>query len=310
MSNIVIVDGNNLVYASNCAMRLHTSDDFPTQAIKGFFNSLRSYAKKFQPDKIFVVWDGGKSKARMELCPDYKANRDVEKTPQDQMVYEEFLMQIPLIKKAILDLGIYSCSGTGVEGDDLAGMLARMAEKLGKKAIICSSDKDFFQLVNDVISVYNIINRGKKERLTTLENMEELHGLPPEQWLEFKAMLGDKSDNILGVNGIGEVTGINIMKRFGSIDGLALDQASETPTKIGKREQRLLENANRELVERNIKMMDLHNPTGNFSTVKVVCQEPNFPSLREFFKEYELKSFYLEFNSWVSDFNSIRTVET
>ena len=300
---IFIVDGNNLAFSSNMVMRLHTKDDFPTQAIKGFFNSLQSYARLFNPTQIFVAWDGGKSKNRMEICPEYKANRAKEKTPQEQMDFEEFLIQIPEIQRGVFLLGAYNCRGWGIEGDDIIAVVAKMAVKSKKEAIIFSSDADFYQLINEYVSVYSINTLVKGERHTTLKNMETLRGLPPHQWLEYKALLGDKSDNIVGVNGVGEKTAMDFMKKFGNIQNFIDDQNSDSPTKVGARVKRILEN--KDLIERNIKMMDLNHPAGDLSGVKMLRRKTDPNALKAFFKKYELKSFYLNFPTWISHFNKI-----
>ncbi|MBI9085481.1 MAG: hypothetical protein JEZ11_17930 [Desulfobacterales bacterium] len=307
---IGIIDGNNLAFSSNMATRLHTADDFPTQAIKGFFVSLRSYMRKFQLAKIFVVWDGGKSKRRMVICPEYKANRAVEKTPPEAMAFEEFKMQVPLIKRGLFDLGATQCVGHLVEGDDIAALLAMAAENVDTEAIIFSSDADFLQLVSNKVSVYSVTSYGKQERHTHIGNMEKLKGLRPDQWLEYKAMLGDKSDNIAGVKGVGEKTAKTIMKTFGSLtDFKNVVEGTETcPVKLGKRELSVL--ANLELVQRNIEMMDLRRPAMEFSAVKMFRRGvPNFSALKCLFLEYELKSLYLDFEEWISDFNCMRTSE-
>lgn len=303
---IFIVDGNNLAFASNMITRLHTKDNFPTQAIKGFFNFLHCYARDFGPKKIFVVWDGGKSKRRLELCPEYKANRMKEKTPQEKMAWEEFQMQVPLIKKALFDLGVYNCIGGGVEGDDIAAMLALSAERAGEQAIIFSSDADFFQLVSPLVSVHSVLTK-KKERHVTIWNMEELCGLQPTQWLEYKALLGDKSDNISGVPGVGEKTAMQVLKTFGSIEAFVDDQNSDKPTAAGKREKAILDHLG--LIERNKKMMDLRNPTCTFASIKLLNKAPDYPALRAFFGKMEMSSFYLQFNSWISAFNTMRKME-
>jgi len=300
---IFIVDGNNLAFSSNMVMRLHTKDDFPTQAIKGFFNSLQSYAKLFCPTQIFVAWDGGKSKKRMKLCPEYKANRAKEKTQQEEMDFEEFLIQIPEIQRGVFLLGAYNCRGGGVEGDDIIAAIAKMAVKSKRNAIIFSSDADFYQLINEFISVYSVNSRVKGERHTTLANMAKIRGLQPHQWLEYKALLGDKSDNITGINGVGEKTALAFMKQFGTIQNFIDNQNSDSPTKVGTREKRILEN--KELIERNIKMMDLTNPAGDLTGVKMLRKKTNPNALKAYFKKYELKSFYLDFPTWISHFHKI-----
>lgn len=300
---IFIVDGNNLAFSSNMVCRLHTKDDFPTQAIKGFFNSLQSYAKLFNPTQIYVAWDGGKSKRRMELCPEYKANRAKEKTPQEEMDFEEFLIQVPEIQRGVFLLGAYNCRGGGVEGDDIIAAIAKMCVRSKKKAVIFSSDADFYQLINEYISVYSVNSRVKGERHTTLANMEETRGLSPHQWLEYKALLGDKSDNIVGINGIGEVTGQKFMKQFGSLQNFYDDQASDLPTKISKALGRILEN--KELVQRNIEMMDLTDPAGDLTGVKMLRKKTDPNELKAYFKKHELKSFYLDFPTWISHFHNI-----
>jgi DNA polymerase-1 len=297
---ILAIDGNNVAFVANAISRLSTKNGFPTQGLFGFLKSLHHFASRFKPEKIFVAWDGGRSKRRMEICPEYKENRK-EKTPEQEMMFEELKMQFPVIKEAVLHLGLTSIFGWGVEGDDLIALLARKTAEMGKDIVIVSSDKDFLQLVNPQVSVYSATSR--KVRHITHENMKEVYGLSPEQWLDFRALVGDSSDNIGGVKGVGEKTATDLLNAYGSLENFF--EGAPREKKLLKRHRAVLENA--ETIERNRRMMDLKTPAATFKGVSIERRGPDHSALRSMFLEYELKEFYLNFNGWVSAFNGGRS---
>ena len=300
---ILLVDGNNVLSVRNHGARLSTREGFPTQAIYGFFDSLRSYVKIFKPSKVFVVWDGGHSKRRKAIFPEYKANREEKtKTPQEEMLAEELKLQRPIIQEAVVPLGVTSVFGWGVEGDDLIALLVRAARKNGKPAVIVSNDKDFHQLIGPDVSIYKTVDA--KERHITNENMEAIYGLKPAQWLDYRAITGDASDNIGGVKGAGEKTARELLKEFGSIENFR--KAMEGIKKIPARRRYILENA--EIIERNKALMNLTDLEADFKGVKIEYTGPDWKALKAFFIKYEFKEMFLDFFEWVSPFQSLRTV--
>jgi len=214
---ILIVDGNNQAFVSNMSKSLSTGKGFPTQAIHGFFKALGLYNTTFQPKKFIVAWDGGNSDQRMELYPEYKAERkERKKDPMMEKKWEEFLQQAPVIKELLKNLGVIQLQGRGCEADDLIAVTAQSVAEQGQSVVIISSDKDFYQLISPFISIFSPMGTATNRHITN-ENMQEITGLRPDQWLEFRSMMGDKSDGIPGVNGIGEKTALGIMQKFGNV---------------------------------------------------------------------------------------------
>lgn len=303
---VLAVDGNNQMFASNSSTWLaRKSDGFATHAIIGFFRSLRYYTKEFVPDMIIVVWDGGKSKVRMELCPEYKANRIVkERTPEEQLVYNALVDQTPIVKGMLGHLGAYQFQGFGIEGDDLLALVAQTTAKRKDKCVIVSNDTDFLQLIGPNIDLFRTVSVGKKPRHITVKNMEETYGLKAEQWLDYKCLVGDSSDNIAGIPGIGEKTAKALLVEHGSIE--AFCKAAPSMKKISKRLQGLLEHP--EIIERNRKMMGLQDiPTEYFQSAKIIPPNVDDSALRECFREYEWKDPWVAFNDWISPFYQLQS---
>jgi len=301
---ILLIDGTNLAFVHNSLGGLSRKDGFPTQAITGFLKSLRVYVQTFQTEKVFIAWDGGKSKKRMALHPTYKENRALEKkTPEQKMNYDELIAQLPIIKQATLDLGLYTMEGPGIEGDDLIALMAKKCNQLGQHAIIISSDSDFHQLVTPYISVYSTRNQ-KGHRHVTHENFSEVHdGLTPENYLQFKALQGDSSDDIPGVKGVGEKTAKKLLVEFGSVENWrsAVATGTTTPSKML---QRIIDGWDQ--YELSKSMIDLHNPLADFATAKIYRQEPNWANVREIALQNEIHGIYVDFGSWVRPFKELR----
>ena len=299
---ILLIDGNNLAVVMNSIGSMSRKDGFPTQGIAGFLNTLRGYATQFDPKKIFVFWDGGKSKRRLELLPTYKQNRQYEKkTEAQKMSYQELLVQLPIIKQAVCDLGLFSISGKGVEADDLIATMARAAEQKKEKAIICSSDSDFHQLVSEYVSIYSTTTRSLRH--INLSNFSEAHaGLTPEQYLELKSLQGDTSDDIPGVKGIGEKTALKLLLEYGSVDGFrkAVEAKTIEPTKTL---QKIIDNWSD--FELSKKMIDLRDPLVTFTGVSIHKQDPDFSAVKAMALENGIAKIFTDFRMWVQPFKQI-----
>jgi DNA polymerase I len=256
---VLIIDGNNIAYIENCSKILSNKDGFPTQAIYGFFNKLRSWVDRFAPDRVFVAWDGGRSAKRMEIHPGYKASRKEKRTPQDELHLEDFKKQVPIIKEHVLNLGCWELFGEGCEADDLIGLMARTCTANSESAVICSTDKDFLQLVSPCVSVFRPING----QLVTTANMETDFGLRSSQWLDFRCIVGDDSDDIAGVKGAGEKTAKYVLKAYGSLNNFF----RLAPSKLPKRVSYILDFP--DIIERNRRLMDLYHPVSDLSSASL-----------------------------------------
>jgi len=300
---ILLIDGTNLAFVTNAIGSMARKDGFPTRAIAGTLKSLRSYVTHFQPSKIFVAWDGGKSKKRMALHPGYKASRKLEeKTPEQRMDFEELLLQLPIIKQAVADLGLFTMEGPGIEGDDLIALLAKTSARSSHQAVIISSDSDFHQLVTENISVYSTVSK-KTGRHVTYTNFAKIHnGLRPDQYLEFKALQGDKSDDIPGVKGIGEKTAAKLLNDFGTVDDwrLKVSMGEHKPTKT---QSKIIDQWPDYQMSKA--MIDLHSPLADFTTAELKYQEPNYGNVRKMALEFQISEIFMDFSTWVRPFKEM-----
>lgn len=204
---IVLVDGHHLAYRNYFALgELSTSKGEPVQAIYGF---LRTLLKLFREDGdcVIVVFDAPGPSFRHEAYEAYKAQR--APTPED------FKTQLERIKQIVDLLGLERLEVPGFEADDVIGSLAKKAERSGYEVRIVSTDRDLYQLVSDRVSVW--LPDGT---LVTPRVVKEKYGVSPEQWVDFRALVGDPSDNIPGVRGIGPKTAAKLLATWSNLDRL------------------------------------------------------------------------------------------
>lgn len=237
----LILDGSNIAYRAYFAMKGLSTEGRGTSAIYGFLNILNSVVGKFKPTKVYVCWDGLKSPHRLKIHPEYKMNRKTAYNPNFDA--EDFHAQKEAIKKFIYYLGISQVHDTQMEADDLIYILAKKYDKKGNKIIIVSTDKDFNQLISSRIRVWN---DNRKELLSPL-NLRKFYGYEPQQTVDYLCLLGDTSDNIPGVRGMGEVRTIKFLDEYSSIETF-LEEAST----FGSISAKLIKEAytrNRELID-------------------------------------------------------------
>lgn len=218
---LLLVDGTALLYRSFYAFirnPLRNANGELTSVAYGVLQTLLPLMEAQGPDKVAVVFDTAAPTFRHKIYPEYKGHRPP--IPQD------LVAQIPRAREAIRFLGIPVVEQEGVEADDLIGSLAREAERDGSAATLVSGDKDFFQLVSDNIRILSPQSRGGELAAIDRAAVRERFGVEPEQMVDLLALMGDASDNVPGVPGIGEKTAAQLIQRFRSIDALyqALDQ--------------------------------------------------------------------------------------
>lgn len=212
-AKLVLIDGNSVFHRGYHALPgLTNSQGVPTSGIYGFANMALRILTEIKPDFVVVAWDKAKTSitARTDIYPEYKAQR--KQQPDD------FYAQIPYVRQLIDYLGWPFIELDGYEADDIIGTLAQQAT--GTETIIMTSDLDGLQLVNDSTKVY-AQRRGVTD-LTIYDRakIQERYGLTPEQFVDYKALRGDASDNIPGVSGIGEKTASELIQKYGSLDGV------------------------------------------------------------------------------------------
>ena len=220
---IILVDGSSFLFRAYHAIRepLTTSTGQTTHAVFGTINMLRSLAKQYQPVRLAVVMDAKGKTFRNEMYPDYKANRPP--MPDDLRV------QLDYVKQIIPALGITLVSVPGVEADDVIGTLATEASKRDFHTVIVSSDKDLAQLVSAQVEM---VDTMKNTRLDP-DGVAEKFGVPPAQIVDYLALMGDSSDNIPGIPGVGPKTAVKWLTEFGSLEGVKA-QADEIAGKVGE----------------------------------------------------------------------------
>ncbi len=206
---VFLLDGNSLVYRAYYAIRnLSNSKGFATNAIFGFFSMLRKLIQQEKPDYLGVAFDSKGPTFRHKIFKDYKATR--------KPMPEDLIAQIPVVKDLLCALNIPYYEMPGFEGDDLLASLACQAARHRFESVIVSHDKDLYQLVDKTTLVYNIASGIYLDQ----KKVEETFGVRPSQVVDVLALWGDSVDNIPGVPGVGEKTAKNLIKQFGSLEGL------------------------------------------------------------------------------------------
>lgn len=208
------------------------SKGMDTSAIMGFMNSLFDVIKREKPDHLAVCFDKGGSVERTELFPEYKANRD--ETP------DAIRIAIPYIQDILKAMHIPSVVLEGWEADDIIGTLSKQAEKEGYKVFMVTPDKDFGQLVSENIFMYRPARMGNGIEIWGIPEVQKRFGVErPEQVIDYLGMMGDASDNIPGLPGVGDKTAKKFIEQFGSLEGL-LDNTDQLK---GKMKEKVIENA-------------------------------------------------------------------
>jgi len=208
------------------------SKGMDTSAIMGFMNSLFDVIKREQPDHLAVCFDKDGSTERTELYPEYKANRD--ETP------DAIRVAVPWIQKILKAMHIPCIEVSGLEADDIIGTLAKQAEKEGYKVYMVTPDKDFGQLVSENIFMYRPSRMGNGIEIWGIPEIQKRFGVEkPEQVIDYLGMMGDSSDNIPGLPGVGDKTAKKFIQQFGSLEALL----ENTDQLKGKMKERVEENA-------------------------------------------------------------------
>ncbi len=212
---LAIIDGKSVFYRGYYAMpNLSTGQGVPTGGVYGFTSMALELLKKLKPDYVCVAWDKPKTniRKRIEMYPQYKAGR--KPAPPD------FYTQIPILHEVLEALGWPLYELDDYEADDIMGTLALQAKKMNLETQLITSDLDALQLINSHVKVYALKRGFSNIEEFHPESFEAKYGLVPEQFLDFKALRGDASDNIPGVPGIGEKTAIALLQEYETLDGI------------------------------------------------------------------------------------------
>ena len=220
-----MIDGYAMFYRAHFAMirnPLVNSKGMHTSALFGFANQMMKLIKNENPDEIIAAFDSKEKTFRHKKYPLYKATR--EKMP------EEMIDQLPYLWKLLDCMGIPTMERPGYEADDIIGTLAKKYSEEGREVFIVSGDKDFMQLINDKIFLYAPSGRRGEIRIFDRKGVLEKWGVPPEKIIDLLGLMGDASDNVPGVMGVGEKTAVKLLNQYGSLES-SLDHAEEVKNK-------------------------------------------------------------------------------
>lgn len=275
MPTLYLIDGNSYLYRAFYAIkRLSSSSGFPTNAIYGFTTMILKILEQKKPDYFTIVFDSPGPTHRHEAYEHYKAHRP--------SMPDDLKLQVPVIKDIIGAFNIHTIEKEGFEADDLLAVIAKRAEKEGIDVFIVTGDKDLCQVITPKIKIYDTM----KEKVTGEKEVIERFGVEPCRIPEIMALMGDASDNIPGVPGIGEKTAVKLIKEFGSLDGVVKNHAAIKQPKL------------RESISQNIPNIELSlelatvnlGAPADVSMEELLEREPDWPRLFEIFSRYELRS--------------------
>ena len=270
----VVVDGSSYLFRAYHAIRdLSSSKGEPTNAIFGVLNMLFSLLDKYEPKHVAVVFDAPGKTFRDDLFADYKANRPP--------MPDDLRPQIEPLVQAVKAIGLPILRIKGVEADDVIGTLATRATDIGLATIISTSDKDMAQLVNEHVTLVNTMTNTTMDRA----GVHEKFGVWPEQIIDFLALVGDSSDNIPGVPGVGPKTAAKWLAKHGDLDTIK-SHANEIPGKVGESLRNTLEQLPL-YKELTTIVCDLDLPR---TPADLVYGDPDAEKLQELYDRLELRS--------------------
>ncbi|MDD7305170.1 MAG: DNA polymerase I [Peptoniphilaceae bacterium] len=277
---VMLIDGSSLIFRAFFALpQLTNADGVMTNGVYGFLTMYFSAFEKYKPDYVLVAFDRSSKTFRHEEFKDYKATRD--KAPS------ELNYQFGILKDILDSLNVKHMDIDGYEADDIVGTYARMSCEEGLETIIITGDKDYFQLIDDKVKVY-LTRKGISNMAEySLDTIREEYGLNPKQLIDVKGLMGDKSDNIPGVEGIGPKKAIDYIKKYGSIEGLYenIDDISGKKTK-----EKLIDSEDIAYMSRKIGTIVTHVPV-DYEIEDLKVKKPDYESLTEKFSKYNFNKF-------------------
>lgn len=293
---IILIDGSYYLYRAFFALHsrsLTNSKGEPTGAIYGVTNMIRSLLKQYQPTHIAVVFDAKGGSFRKNLYPDYKATRDA--MPEDLRV------QVEPIHTILKAMGLPLLCIDNVEADDVIGTLAKQAEVEGLSVLISTGDKDMAQLVSDKVTLINTMDNV----ILDPHGVEQKYGVPPSKIIDYLALMGDSSDNIPGVPGVGGKIACSLLTEFNSIDDIYnnIDNVATLAIRGAKSiQKKLIEN------EKDARLSYLlatikTDVALNFSNEQLKPEPANIEKLKQIFE-------YHGFNRWLTELNHGRFIKS
>ncbi|ADU31456.1 DNA polymerase I [Evansella cellulosilytica] len=279
MNKLVLVDGNSIAYRAFFALPLLNNEKGVfTNAVYGFTTMLLKILEEEKPTHMLVAFDAGKTTFRHNTYKEYKGKR--QKTPG------ELAEQLPVMRDLLKAFNITYYEVENYEADDIIGTLSTKASKSNWEVKIVSGDKDLLQLVSENVKV--ALTRKGITNVDTydLQMIDEKYGIKPEQIIDMKGLMGDASDNIPGVPGVGEKTALKLLKQFGTVEKLyeSLEDVSGKKLK-----EKLAENKDNAFMSKKLATIELNSPvTIDFEDTKLT--DPNNKEVTALFKELEFNS--------------------
>lgn len=310
MKQVLIIDLNNLAHRCFHTPQgtLTTKQGEPSGVILGVLNSIKGMLEQFpDSDRVYVCFDGGKSEWRKALYPAYKAQRDYGKNDEEKAKsYEGLWNQMDVLYEFMPKIGLIPIKIKGQEADDdIAALCKFLPEDVYK--IVITSDKDMLQLVSDKVNVYS----PYKKKIISPLNFYEETGVTHHAYIGFRALLGDSSDNISGVPGIGEVTAKNLMGKYGHIDNiLGATGSAKTTLMKSARTKKIFD-------PQNLQILGINNKLMSFNYAQYDVLEPHIkeainttPSVdskavRQFLVEWQFASVLSNYLSWILPFKCL-----
>ena len=275
---LFLIDGSALAYRAYFAFirnPLINSKGEDTSAVYGFVVSLLSIVDKEKPDYLAVVFDTKEPTFRNKMYAEYKATR--------QKMPDEMAEQLPRIHEVVEALNVPILLKPGFEADDIMGTLAKKAEAEGIVTYLVTGDKDFMQLVSDKVFVYNSKGSGADPEILDVEGVEKKIGLPPDKVVDYLGLMGDSSDNVPGVPGVGPKTALQLLQDYGSFEEV-LAHADQVKKK-NVRESLLV---NGDLGRLSKELVTLHTDVPmELELDHLIVQEPNLDRIVPLFQELE-----------------------
>jgi len=277
---LYLFDGSSFVYRAYYALPpLKTKSGFPTGAIFGFLRMFLYFLKEKKPSFVAVVFDSPKKGFRNELFKEYKSNR--------KPIADDLKVQIKPIKELLNLLGVPVLEVEGVEADDLIATLAKKFSQKGWEVIIYTPDKDMFQLLS--LKGVKIINPLTGEEIDR-EKVIKKFGVEPKQIPSYLALVGDRVDNIPGVEGVGPKRAVQILKEVASVENI-LENWDKLPLNVKK----YLKNTSKEELKKWLKLVKLQTDLDlPITEEQLKLQKPNFEELKRKLLKFEMKSLATE----------------
>lgn len=301
MATILLIDGNAIGYANQLGMTRLSCGDQATHAIYGFLTTLRKIMLPPTANKIPVIlWDGNAS-WRKEMLPEYKANRKTD--PKRLKIKDEYESQQSFIYEALTHLGIDQMRSYTCEADDLAGAYTRLLVAKGHDVELITGDQDWLQLVSPKVVWYDPI----RDRRVDIMNFEDFTGCAnTRQFVEVKALMGDTSDNIKGVGGIGDKRAKELVREWGSVEGLwAGYQEGAT---IGPKYLRdfVEQEEKRAAFHRNMELMHLDGKHPSIRDRQIIKGKWNRGAFERLCNELAFMSIAKNMDSWIKPFERFK----